>query len=298
MNEGAAPERGIDWRKRLDGLIPSAISTQRVVIVGCGSVGSFVASELARAGVGRFILVDPDHVEWHNLTRTIYGYRDVGRLKVDALKDHLLGIFPDLDIDAHAIKVQDLGSALTQLLAQSELVISAVDDPQASGRINRHTFSAGTCALFLGLYKGAHGGEIIISLPGITPCLACTTGGRRNLEDTTAFDVTRTRNYGTGRLVEQVALGSDIHFVSAAGVRIALALLSANAPNNPLAQFLIGALQQGKHYVIFGMTPEYFLFPQTHAKALGQYAFQSVWMGAESCSKCPVCGSEEFREQV
>ena len=45
------------WRKRLEGLVPAAVETRRVLVVGCGSVGSFMADELARSGVrGRAVV--------------------------------------------------------------------------------------------------------------------------------------------------------------------------------------------------------------------------------------------------
>jgi adenylyltransferase/sulfurtransferase len=40
-----------------------------VAIVGCGALGSFQAGALARAGVGRILLIDRDYVEWSNLQR-------------------------------------------------------------------------------------------------------------------------------------------------------------------------------------------------------------------------------------
>ena len=55
---------------RNKGILESDIMSQKkVIILGCGSVGSLVALELARAGVKYFILVDADVVEYHNICR-------------------------------------------------------------------------------------------------------------------------------------------------------------------------------------------------------------------------------------
>ena len=60
------------------------ISRLRVGIVGLGSVGCIVAETMARIGVTEVILIDPDHVEEHNLDRLLYGtVNDIGKLKVD-----------------------------------------------------------------------------------------------------------------------------------------------------------------------------------------------------------------------
>ena len=77
-----------------------ALRSARVVVVGLGAVGSWVACCLVQTGVRRLVLVDPDVVELSNLHRQL-GYRtsDVGRPKVDALSDALMRYRPDLDIE-------------------------------------------------------------------------------------------------------------------------------------------------------------------------------------------------------
>ena len=62
----------------------STISRLRVGIVGLGSVGCIVAEAMARIGIARVTLIDPDKVEEHNLDRLLYATaRDIGKLKVD-----------------------------------------------------------------------------------------------------------------------------------------------------------------------------------------------------------------------
>ncbi len=56
-----------------------------VVVVGCGGLGSWTATILAKSGWKKFVLVDPDRVEEKNLKTQIYFPEDVGELKVDAL---------------------------------------------------------------------------------------------------------------------------------------------------------------------------------------------------------------------
>ena len=64
----------------------SMMQEKRAVILGCGSVGSLVALELARSGVSHFLLCDADILEYHNLCRHQCGIEDVGDLKVNAVK--------------------------------------------------------------------------------------------------------------------------------------------------------------------------------------------------------------------
>jgi molybdopterin/thiamine biosynthesis adenylyltransferase len=45
------------------------LAKKTAAVVGCGALGSHIASHLVRAGVGRLVLADRDCVEWHNLPR-------------------------------------------------------------------------------------------------------------------------------------------------------------------------------------------------------------------------------------
>lgn len=62
----------------------------RVGVVGAGSVGGFIAEAVSRTGFENVLLIDFDRVEEHNLDRLNYATKaDIGRLKVEALADHL-----------------------------------------------------------------------------------------------------------------------------------------------------------------------------------------------------------------
>jgi len=76
----------------------SQMLDKSVIISGCGSVGSLVALELARSGVGSFLLIDNDIFEYHNICRHQCGVSDVGKYKVDALKQRILDINPNAKV--------------------------------------------------------------------------------------------------------------------------------------------------------------------------------------------------------
>jgi hypothetical protein len=315
-DHGAEPsggERPSTWRQRLDGIVPACVDQAHVLIVGCGSVGSFMAQELVRAGVRALTLIDPDHVEWPNLTRTVYGHADIGRPKVDALSSHLKGIFPDVQVTAYPQALHDLGEGLVRVLEGVDLIIAAVDQPKANGLLDRYAYALGKPVVFVGLYRGAMGGEVIVTQPGRTPCFHCSTGGVRKVaEDAGLERVDRSvRDYGTSRLVAEVALGSDIHWVSAAAVKIVLSMLASMGGDDSasgleavavssspgrLQAFMARQIDEGCNYLMLGMEPDYFLFPSTHAQAIGQYAFQSIWASTTSRPECEVCGLPENRE--
>ena len=78
----------------------------RIHIIGCGSVGSTLAENLVRCGVSKITLWDFDKVESHNLVNQMFRKADVGRPKVEALRDLLLEINPDL---SDVLEIQPAG---------------------------------------------------------------------------------------------------------------------------------------------------------------------------------------------
>lgn len=81
-----------------------ALANATVAIIGLGGIGMQAAQALAGAGVGRLILSDFDTVDASNLNRQfMLASRDVGRLKVDAVRDFLIERHPHLEVEIHAI---------------------------------------------------------------------------------------------------------------------------------------------------------------------------------------------------
>ncbi len=81
-------------------LVPQArLATLDVSVVGVGAVGRQVALLLASLGVRRLRLVDFDVVDATNVTTQGYSFQDVGRHKVDACRDAVLGIDPDVQVE-------------------------------------------------------------------------------------------------------------------------------------------------------------------------------------------------------
>lgn len=70
----------------------------KVHIIGCGSVGSTVAENLARFGVESMVLYDFDRVEAHNLVNQMFTKEDIGRLKTEAVAEYVHKINPDCDV--------------------------------------------------------------------------------------------------------------------------------------------------------------------------------------------------------
>lgn len=88
----------MDLSKSYDFFQPEK-DNSRIHIVGCGSVGSTLAENLARCGVTKMTLWDFDKVEAHNIVNQMFRQQDIGKLKVEALKDILMDINPEIKDD-------------------------------------------------------------------------------------------------------------------------------------------------------------------------------------------------------
>lgn len=96
----------------------------RLLIAGCG-IGSGVAICAARTGFENFILADGDVIGQSNLNRQFFDFSDVGKLKVDALKDHILRINPEANVETVPVH---LDAANTDgLVERSDLVFDTID---------------------------------------------------------------------------------------------------------------------------------------------------------------------------
>lgn len=77
-----------------------ALQQAKTAIFGIGGVGGYVAEALARSGVGAFVLVDKDVVSQSNINRQIIATtRTVGMSKVQAMKERILDINPEAEVE-------------------------------------------------------------------------------------------------------------------------------------------------------------------------------------------------------
>ena len=108
----------------------NTISRLRVGIVGLGSVGCFVAEAMARIGVSRVTLIDPDKIEEHNLDRLLYGnVKNIGKKKVTVVSRALRrnATSKKIKITAIPTSVHEHNAYLAAL--DCDIIFSCVDKP-------------------------------------------------------------------------------------------------------------------------------------------------------------------------
>ncbi len=115
--------------------LQSEIADTRVLIAGCG-IGSQVAEAAARVGFQNFVLVDGDTVDRHNINRQSFFSDQVGKFKVDALKENILRINPEARVTA----CQELATVenADRLVGEADLVFDTIDFLDLPGIVALH----------------------------------------------------------------------------------------------------------------------------------------------------------------
>jgi molybdopterin/thiamine biosynthesis adenylyltransferase len=142
------------------------------VVVGCGALGTVIASALVRAGVGRVRVIDRDFIEYHNLQRQLlYTERDIeeGLPKAVAAERHLREANSAVEVDG---VVADFSRTNAEKLVEgADVIVDGLDNFESRFLIN-------DVALKLRIpwvYGGAIGssGMTATFLPGGRPCFRC-----------------------------------------------------------------------------------------------------------------------------
>lgn len=120
-----------EWKSRTELLIGKdniqKLANSKVIVYGIGGVGSFVVEGLVRAGVENIILVDNDVISPSNLNRQIHAtITNIGKLKVDCMKDRILSINPNVNVEKYI--PQDIEEGEETLIDNViDYVVDAVD---------------------------------------------------------------------------------------------------------------------------------------------------------------------------
>ncbi len=146
--------------------------SSRVLLVGCGALGSVLANTLVRAGVGYIRICDRDYIERDNLQRQILFDEDdiVANLpKAEAAARKLRRANPDVTVEAAIVDVNHTNIA--EWADGVDLLLDGTDNFETRYLINDHSVSSG-CPWIYGAVIGASGLCMPI-LPDETPCLRC-----------------------------------------------------------------------------------------------------------------------------
>lgn len=105
--------------------IRTRLKYKTVGIAGCGGLGSNCAVALARVGVGCLIIADFDKVESSNLNRQYFFTDQVGKAKVNALRDNIHRIDPLIKVEIHEIELNE--DNIPAIYKDCDVIVEAFD---------------------------------------------------------------------------------------------------------------------------------------------------------------------------
>lgn len=218
-----------DVFSRNTGILESDIMQDKgALFIGCGSVGSNAALTLAKAGVGRFMLVDGDIFGYHNICRHQCGVYDVGRFKADALRERILMVNPYAEVVVKNMSIQDVPLAdIDAFCNENTIVIGGADNREGDLYANGLAKEIGMPFMSIGCWERAFAGEIFYCLPQ----------GMPDYEDfvkvtgTLSGRVTQNRHFYTTqedlkKVTFEPGISVDIDFVTIIAMKLAIDILN------------------------------------------------------------------------
>lgn len=142
----------------------------KVLIIGCGGLGSPCAYYLAGAGVGKIGLVDSDKVELNNLQRQILHFTpDVGKTKVNSAKEKLSSLNPDIQIIPYHLRLTS--ENILDIIKDYDIIVDGSDNFPTRYLVNDACVLLNKPFSYAGILRFE--GQAITILPHQGPCYRC-----------------------------------------------------------------------------------------------------------------------------
>ena len=155
-----------------------SIMDKAVLIIGCGSVGGFLADNLCQCGIGTLDILDKDILTIDNIHRHALGFDDAitGQNKADLLKNHLETRFPYVDIDSLSFADRSAESLIkdSKRFLLYDLIISSTGNPTLDLEINDVLHNIENAPPFIVVFNEPYGiGGHAVAILRKGGCLRC-----------------------------------------------------------------------------------------------------------------------------
>ena len=156
------PEVGLEGQKKL--------KAGKVLVIGTGGLGSPLSLYLAAAGVGRLGLVDFDQVDASNLQRQVlYSVRDVGRPKLEAAKDRILELNPNVKVDSYETRLTSENAM--DIIKEYDVIVDGTDNFPTRYLVNDACVLLGKPNVYGSIFRFE--GQISVFDASRGPCYRC-----------------------------------------------------------------------------------------------------------------------------
>lgn len=154
----------------------------RVLVIGAGSLGSPVAVELTKAGIGHLDIADNDVLDVNNSVRHVLSPRRAGLQKAQSTASVAADLNPFVTVEGHELQVGGGGYAARELAAlveQATVVVDTTGSSAVARILQRHCSDTGRTLVVAGLSAGSWGGEVAVFTPG-NACFECFVLAQRD----------------------------------------------------------------------------------------------------------------------
>ena len=268
------------FKRTRDILNPSIAKKETWTFIGVGSGGARTADEAARFGVGKIILIDRpgETLQEHNIIRHVLGYRDIGRLKTEAVRNHIVNINPACTVEIVNLDVVTNRGRLEEIVARSTQVHLCTDNEKSKHVVNEVAVTSQVPLMFAAVFDGGCRGEAGRVMPG-GACYACIAAylnrsGTFDQKEVETFDYSN----HDGPEKSTAALNLDIAQITLLQARVGL--LTMMAKENPDSNF-------NGNYILFGNRAVEGLFPRM--------LWCDIWEIPKD-PNCMICGQADMSE--
>ncbi|MFN3966098.1 MAG: HesA/MoeB/ThiF family protein [Endomicrobiia bacterium] len=142
----------------------------KVLIIGCGGLGSPCAYYLASAGIGKIGLVDSDKVELNNLQRQILHFmKDIGRQKTESAKEKLNAINPDVEVKTYPVRLTS--NNIMDIIKDYDIIVDGSDNFPTRYLVNDACVLSKKPLIHAGILR--FDGQATTIIPYEGPCYRC-----------------------------------------------------------------------------------------------------------------------------
>ncbi len=150
------------------------LSSRMALFFGCGSLGAPIAHQLAMAGVGHIVLVDPASLSWANVGRHLLGADHVGSSKAKALAEIWRKAYPHARFEAFEMPSQRFLVEHPDLISTANIIICATADWKSEQELNFRQLAGEIAASIVYTWtepSACAGHAVLVFSDG--PCLQC-----------------------------------------------------------------------------------------------------------------------------
>ena len=198
-----------------------ALAGASAAVIGLGSGGSVIADQLARAGVGRLVVIDRDRLEVANVGRHLCDLTDLGRRKTDAVADRLRARNPNVCIEKHDFDILEDPDGLALAVEGCTVLIGGTDGNASRRVVNALAVATGRTAIFGRAYTRACGGDVI-RVRSDGPCYECLFAALSTDEEVTSVRSAGAPAYAAEAVRVEPGLALDIAPIAAMCSRLAI----------------------------------------------------------------------------